>query len=172
MKREFLKGLNLENEVIDKIMSCHGEDIEKYKMQADELEKLKKDLKNRDEQLEKLKTSTANIDDLKKQIETLQNENKTNNEKYQSELKQIKINNAVEKALTSANARNAKVIMPLLSEFLSKANLDEQGAVIGLSEQIKKLTESDETKFLFGTTQSTLKRRCACGKKRCTNRLY
>lgn len=76
MKREFLKGLNLEEEVIDKIMSQYGEDIEKYKAQADELEKLKKDLKNRDEQLETLKTSTANIDDLKKQIETLQTQNK------------------------------------------------------------------------------------------------
>ena len=29
--------------------------------------------------------------------------------------------------------------------------------VIGLSEQIQKLVESDDTKFLFGTSQSTLK---------------
>lgn len=161
MKREFLKGLNLEGDVIDKIMAQYGADIELLKAtnlsQTKEIQTLENGIKQRDEQLEKLKTSTANIDDLKAQIETLQNENKTNNEKYQSELKQIKINNAVEKALTSANARNKKVIIPLLSEFLSKANLDEQGMVIGLSEQIQKLVESDDTKFLFGTNQSTLK---------------
>lgn len=161
MKREFLKGLNLENDVIDKIMTQYGADIELLKAtnlsQTKEIQALENGIKQRDEQLEKLKTSTANIDDLKAQIETLQNENKTNNEKYQNELKQIKINNAVEKALTSANARNKKVIIPLLSEFLSKANLDEQGMVIGLSEQIQKLVESDDTKFLFGTSQSTLK---------------
>lgn len=161
MKREFLKGLNIENDVIDKIMAQYGADVELLKAsnlsQVKEIQALENDIKQRDEQLEKLKNSTANIDDLKAQIETLQNENKTNNEKYQNELKQIKINNAVEKALTNANARNKKVIIPLLSEFLSKANLDEQGMVIGLSEQIQKLVESDDTKFLFGTSQSTLK---------------
>ena len=77
MKR---KGLNLEEEVIDKIMSQYGEDIEKYKAQA--VEKLKKDLKNRDEQLETLKTSTADVDELKKQIETLQTQNKEEADKY------------------------------------------------------------------------------------------
>jgi Phage minor structural protein GP20. len=161
MKRDFLKSLNIENDVIDKIMAQYGADVELLKAsnlsQVKEIQALENDIKQRDEQLEKLKNSTANIDDLKAQIETLQNENKTNNEKYQNELKQIKINNAVEKALTSANARNKKVIIPLLSEFLSKANLDEQGMVIGLSEQIQKLVESDDTKFLFGTSQSTLK---------------
>lgn len=161
MKRDFLKSLNIENDVIDKIMAQYGADVELLKAsnlsQVKEIQALENDIKQRDEQLEKLKNSTANIDDLKAQIETLQNENKTNNEKYQNELKQIKINNAVEKALTNANARNKKVIIPLLSEFLSKANLDEQGMVIGLSEQIQKLVESDDTKFLFGTSQSTLK---------------
>ena len=77
MKR---KGLNLEEEVIDKIMSQYGEDIEKYKAQA--VEKLKKDLKSRDEQLETLKTSTADVDELKKQIETLQTQNKEEADKY------------------------------------------------------------------------------------------
>ena len=157
MKREFLKNLNLDNEVIDKIMSCHGEDIEKYKSQLNELEQLKKDLKNRDEQLESLKNSTANIDELKKQIETLQNENKTNSEKYQAELKQIKINNAVEKELRNANAKNSNVVMPLLNEFLNTASLDDKGNVIGLAEEIKKLSEAEETKFLFGTNEQKMR---------------
>lgn len=153
MKREFLKGLNLEEEVIDKIMSQYGEDIEKYKAQADELEKLKKDLKSRDEQLETLKTSTANIDDLKKQIEALQNQNKEEADKYGAQLRELKINNAVEKALTSAKAKNQKVVLPLLSDFLAKAKLDDDGNVAGLDEQIKKLAEDENTSFLFQSAQ-------------------
>ena len=153
MKREFLKGLNLEEEVIDKIMSQYGEDIEKYKAQADELEKLKKDLKNRDEQLETLKTSTANIDDLKKQIETLQTQNKKEADKYGAQLRQLKINNAVEKALTGAKAKNQKVILPLLSEFLTKAQIGDDGNVYGLDEQIKKLAADESTSFLFESAQ-------------------
>lgn len=153
MKREFLKGLNLEEEVIDKIMSQYGEDVEKYKAQADELEKLKKNLKNRDEQLETLKTSTANIDDLKKQIETLQNQNKKEADKYGAQLRELKINNAVEKALTSAKAKNQKVILPLLSDFLTKAQVDDNGNVSGLDEQIKKLASDESTSFLFESAQ-------------------
>lgn len=149
MKREFLKGLNLESDVIDKIMAQHGEDIEKYKSQATELEKLKNDIKERDEQLEKLKNSSLNVEDLKKQIESLQAENKKSADKYQKEIKQIQINNAVEKALTGAKSRNNKLVMPLLTEFLKTAQIDEQGNISGLSDEIKKLTEADDTKFLF-----------------------
>ena len=149
MKREFLKGLNLESDVIDKIMAQHGEDIEKYKSQATELEKLKNDIKERDEQLEKLKNSSLNVEDLKKQIESLQAENKKSADKYQKEIKQIQINNAVEKALTGAKSRNNKLVMPLLAEFLKTAQIDEQGNISGLSDEIKKLTEADDTKFLF-----------------------
>ena len=149
MKREFLKGLNLESDVIDKIMAQHGEDIEKYKSQATELEKLKHVIKERDEQLEKLKNSSLNIEDLKKQIESLQAENKKSADKYQKEIKQIQINNAVEKALAGAKSRNNKLVMPLLTEFLKTAQIDEQGNINGLSDEIKKLTEADDTKFLF-----------------------
>lgn len=153
MKREFLKGLGLEEEVIDKIMSQYGEDIEKYKAQADELEKLKKDLKNRDEQLETLKTSTADVNELKKQIEALQTQNKEEADKYGAQLRQLKINNAVEKALANAKAKNQKVILPLLSDFLAKAKLDDDGNVSGLDEQIKKLAEDENTSFLFQSVQ-------------------
>ena len=149
MKREFLKSLNLESDVIDQIMNQYGEDIEKYKAQTTEIEKLKNDIKERDKQLEELKTSNLNVEDLKKQIESLQAANKESADKYQKEIKQIQINNAVEKALTNAKSRNNKVIMPLLSEFLKTAKIDEQGNVSGLSDEIKKLTEADDTKFLF-----------------------
>lgn len=153
MKRDFLKGFNLEAEVIDAIMAQYGADIESYKTanteQADKIKALENDIKTRDEQLETLKNSTDNIDALKTQIETLQNENKTNTEKYQSELRQVKINTAVEKALLNAKAKNNKVITPLLSDFLASAEIDEAGNVKGLDEQIKILTESAETNFLF-----------------------
>lgn len=137
MKREFLKGLNLESDVIDKIMTQYGEDIEKYKAQISEIETLKNDIKERDKQLEELKNSSQDIDGLKKQIESLQAANKESADKYQKEIKQIQINNAVEKALTNAKSRNNKVIMPLLSEFLKTAKIDDQGNVSGLSDEIK-----------------------------------
>ena len=35
MKREFLRGLDLSDEVIDKIMAKHGETVEKFKAGGD-----------------------------------------------------------------------------------------------------------------------------------------
>ena len=142
MNRDFLKSLNLTDEDMEKILNQYGKDIAKYKTQADELEKLKNNLKMRDEE-------TASINDLKEQIKALQSENKSVMDKYHQELNQIRINNAVEKELTKAKAKNIKVILPLLSDFLAKAELDEQGTVIGLNEQVQQLLKSDETKFLF-----------------------
>lgn len=153
MKRMFLEELGLEKDAIDKIMAQNGADIEKYKSlsieQGEELARLREDLKARDEQLETLKNGAADVETLKQQIEALQAENKTAAEKYQGEIKQMKINNAVEKALTDARAKNNKVVLPLLSEFLSKAEFDEQGNIKDLDSQIKSLAESEETKFLF-----------------------
>jgi len=153
MKRDFLKGLNLEADVIDAIMAQYGADVESLKTenaeQADKIQALEDGIKTRDEQLETLKNSTDDIEALKTQIDTLQNENKTAAEKYQNELKQVKINTAVEKALATAKAKNNKVVAPLLAEFLSNAEVDETGIVKGLDEQIKMLVEGSETSFLF-----------------------
>ena len=142
MNRDFLKSFNLTDEDMEKILNQYGKDIAKYKTQADELEKLKNNLKMRDEE-------TASINDLKEQIKALQSENKSVMDKYHQELNQIRINNAVEKELTKAKAKNVKIILPLLSDFLANAELDEQGTVIGLNEQVQQLLKSDETKFLF-----------------------
>ena len=157
MNRDFLKSLNLTDEDMEKILNQYGKDIAKYKTQADELEKLKNNLKMRDEKLEMLQNSTASINDLKEQIKALQSENKSVMDKYHQELNQIRINNAVEKELTKAKAKNVKVILPLLSDFLANAELDEQGTVIGLNEQVQQLLKSDETKFLFDLGTETTK---------------
>ena len=66
---------------------------------------------------------------------------------------QLKVDFAVEKALTGANAKNIKAVKALLD--LTDAKLDKDGNVKGLSEQIEKLTAADDTKFLFDATQQT-----------------
>lgn len=55
--------------------------------------------------------------------------------------------------MTGAKAKNQKVILPLLSEFLTKAQIDDDGNVYGLDEQIKKLAADESTSFLFESAQ-------------------
>lgn len=106
-------------------------------------------IKERDRQLETLKASSGDVEALKKQIATLQTENQTATQAHEAEIKRLKIDTAVEIALSAAKAKNVKAAKALLE--LDKAELAEDGTVKGLTEQIKKLTESPESGFMFET---------------------
>lgn len=106
-------------------------------------------LKDRDKQLETLKASTGDVEALKTQIAALQTENANSAKAHEAEIKSIKLDTAVETALAGAKAKNVKAVKALLE--LNKAELAEDGTVKGLADQIKKLTESTESSFLFET---------------------
>lgn len=161
MTRKQLEDLGLTKEQADSIMKINGDDIENAKDTAateiknlqTEVEGLKTQVGDRDKQLETLKASAGDNADLKKQIEDLQTENATAKANHESELNQLKIDFAVEKALTGAKAKNIKAVKALLE--LNDAKLDKDGNVKGLAEQIEKLTSGDDTKFLFEAQKQT-----------------
>ena len=155
MTRKQLEDLGLTKEQVDSVMKINGDDIENAKGTASteiknlqtEVEGLKTQVGDRDKQLETLKASAGDNADLKKKIEDLQTENATAKATHESELNQLKIDFAVEKALTGAKAKNIKAVKALLE--LGEAKLDKDGNVKGLDEQIEKLRSGDDTKFLF-----------------------
>lgn len=161
MTRKQLEDLGLTKEQADSIMKINGDDIEnangtaatEIKNLQTEVEGLKTQVGDRDKQLETLKASAGDNADLKKQIEDLQTENATAKANHESELNQLKIDFAVEKALTGAKAKNIKAVKALLE--LNDAKLDKDGNVKGLAEQIEKLTSGDDTKFLFEAQKQT-----------------
>ena len=128
---------------------------EKFVARADfntvntEKKTLTETIKERDSQLEQLKNSSGDAEALRQQIATLQSENKAAVEKYEAEIAAIKLNNAVESALKDAGARNAKLVMPLLTDFLADAKLGDDGKIKGLDNEIKTLMASEESNFLF-----------------------
>lgn len=155
MTRKQLEDLGLTKEQADSVMKINGDDIENAKGTTSteiknlqtEVEGLKTQVGDRDKQLETLKASAGDNADLKKKIEDLQTENATAKATHESELNQLKIDFAVEKALTGAKAKNIKAVKALLE--LGEAKLDKDGNVKGLDEQIEKLRSGDDTKFLF-----------------------
>ncbi|MFG6325574.1 MAG: phage scaffolding protein [Lachnospiraceae bacterium] len=116
MTRKQLEDLGLTKEQIDSIMKINGEDIENAKaVNAAEITNLKtenealsKQVKDRDKQIDTLKSSVGDNEEFKKQIETLQAENKAKDEAHAKELTQLKIDTAVEKALTDNGACYSK----------------------------------------------------------------
>ena len=152
MTRAELEALGLTKEQIDSVMGINGNDIEKVKTKLTEAEKeadtLKEQIKDRDKQLNDLKNSKEDLEGLKSQIETLQKDNKAKDEQYKAEIRNLKVNSAVDAALTGAKAKNHTAVKALLKD-LDKAELLEDGTVKGLKEQIEALTKADDSKFLF-----------------------
>nr|WP_245339017.1 phage scaffolding protein [Paenibacillus shirakamiensis] len=111
----------------------------------DTKKKLEKDLGERDGQLDELKKSAGASEDLKKQIETLQSENKTAADQYAADLKGLTLTNAIKSAL------NGKVHDEgLVAGLFDREKLVIDGdKIVGLDDQLKGLQESKA--FLFKT---------------------
>lgn len=157
MTRKQLEELGLTKEQADKVMEINGGDIEnakgelkeKVKTLEKDKEELSKQITDRDGQLDTLKSSAGDNEELTKQIAALQTANQTAKDDYEKQMNQMKVDFAVEKALSGAKAKNVKAVMALLD--LTDAKLQEDGTVKGLSEQIEKLTKAEDSKFLFDT---------------------
>lgn len=161
MTRKQLEDLGLSKEQVDSIIKINGDDIENAKSVSvaeiknlqTEITGLNTQVKDRDKQLETLKASAGDNEALTKQIADLQAENVTTRQTHESEINQLKVDYAVEKALTGAKAKNVKAVKALLD--LEDAKLDKDGNVKGLQEQIEKLAADEGSKFLFDTAAQT-----------------
>lgn len=151
MKREELKALGLEDDVVDKVMGLHGTDINELKGQIKQLETEKAGLNDRisesDKQIEAIKKSHKGDDELQKEIDKLNADNKAKDEEMAKQLTDTKIGYLTELGLTKAGAKNIKATSALLDK--SALSLDKDGNVSGLDDQIKALQSGDDTKFLF-----------------------
>lgn len=155
MKKDELLKLGLDEEMAEKVANASQEELRGYipKARFDEVNNEKKNLetslKERDTQLENLKNSSSDIEAMKKEIETLQSDNKKKDEAHAAEIKKLKIDTAVSLALSNAKAKNEKAVKALLDIDLEKAEFTEEGKLKGLDEQIKNLVKGEDTKFLF-----------------------
>lgn len=153
MKKEEIVALGVDEEIAQKIADASAEELKGYipKSRFDEVNEAKKNaealVKERDGQLETLKKSAGNSEELQKQIEDLQKANKTAATEYEGKIKQMRIDNAVDKAIAGVNGKNAKAIKALLK--LENAELAEDGTVKGLSEQLEALVKAEDSSFLF-----------------------
>ena len=111
--------------------------------------KAEDDVKARDQQLEELKKTTGDAAALKEQIATLQSQNADAKKTYEAELARVRLDGAVEAALTAAGAKNNTAVKALLADFLKDAKLDASGAVQGLAAELKTMAEAEATSFLF-----------------------
>ncbi len=150
--KELLKKAGIPEDKLDSVIAEVNKTLplyfvpkDKYNEVAEAKKKLEADIAERDNQLEQLKAAAGASEELKKQIETLQAENKKASEEWQAKMAQMQLDFAIEKALAAAKAKNPKAVKALLD--LEKVKLDGD-KLLGLDDQLKELQKSDA--YLFG----------------------
>ena len=84
----------------------------------------------------------VDVAELENTIETLKNENKTAQENHEKELRNIKIDYALDKALIDAKAKNIKAVKAFFN--LDELELDNDN-IKDIDDKIKALAEDDTT---------------------------
>ena len=158
MKREDFIALGIDEELANKCEKASSEELknyvpyERFKELVDEKNKLKTDIADRDKQFETLKNSSGDVEAMKEQIATLHAENKSKDEAHAAEIKQLKVNSALESALIGSKAKNLTAVKAPIKD-LDKAELQDDGSIKGLEEQITALKKSDS--YLFEEAVAT-----------------
>lgn len=152
MNKEDLIAMGLTEEQAKKVMdSLDGNYVTKtlFNEVNEENKTLKKSVSDRDKQLEDLKKSSGDNEELKKQIETLQQENANQKKAHDAEMTQLRLDNAIDAALTAAGAKNIKAVRALIDT--SKVKVGEDGKLTGFDDLLSAVQKSDS--YLFTEKQ-------------------
>lgn len=150
MKKTEFVALGISEELAAKAEKASQEELKgyveksKHEEISEENKTLKTQVKDRDKQLETLKASAGDNEELKKQIETLQTENTAAKERYEAEMKDLKLTTAIKLAV-AGKVHDEEIAAGLFDR--SKLVLGADGKVAGLEEQLKSLQK--EKAFLF-----------------------
>lgn len=157
MKREFLKGLDLEDEIIEKIMSENGRVIEKYKK---EVEKKKEELESKNTEIETANSKIKDlekvdienirkeIDDWKSKAEQAQKEKELVESQMTEQTYNLNLDNYLSSFKFSSNLSKEAVKIKVKEKGLEY----KDGAFVGADDYIKELQASDPGAFVSGSS--------------------
>lgn len=156
MKRDFLKEIGLEDEVIDKIMSEHGKTVEKHKSSTEkekqELEKVKSELEGVRTQLSEANTQIQSfkemdIDGIKKSADDWKSKYETDTKALKDKQSQMEYDFGIEKYLSNFDFVSDFTKNAFIQEFKSKEFKLEEGKFLGADDFINQFKESNEGVF-------------------------
>lgn len=151
MKREFLKGLGIEDEsIINSIMDENGKDVTKEKTKA---ENYKEELEGVKEQLETANTTIQSYKDM--DIESIKQSAEDWKKKYEDDTKTLKDQMAkrdleinTKEYLSKFKFANERVAKSIMNDFMAKEFKYEDGKFLGAEEYMTTLKESEPDSFL------------------------
>jgi SMC interacting uncharacterized protein involved in chromosome segregation len=149
MKTEFLKGLGLEQDAVDKVMAEHGKALNALKSEVETLKTsesgLKEQLKLRDKDIADLKKGAGDSEKLKGDLDALQAKYKADTKALEGRVTDAQMSAAIKVAI-AATAHDPEIVAAQIDK--SKIALNDDGSVkMGLDEQVKQLMK--DKAFLF-----------------------
>jgi len=153
MKREFLESLNLDKEVIDKILAENGSDIEREKAKTTQakadLADAQAQLADRIKDLDEIKKTAGDAAEIQKSLDELK-------AKYDAESAEWKKQNKDREYADAATAEITAANLKFSSKFAEKAFRDElkakelkvvEGRLEGFGDYLKEVQKSDPGTF-------------------------
>jgi len=132
---------------IEKLMEQINSEFPKNAVPKETFNDVNGQLKTANKTITDLKAANQDNEDLQKKIADHETAMANQKADYEAQVKQLQIDSAVQKALFSAGAKNQKAAMALLD--FDKLELQADGQLKGLDDQVKTLAESEDSSFLF-----------------------
>lgn len=153
MKREFLEGLNLDKDTIDKVLAENGSDIEREKaktIQAKaDLADAQSQLAERVKDLEELKKTSGDASAVQKKLDELQNKYDTETEQYKTQLAERDYLDAMTAAIAAKGLKFSSkgAERAFRDDLKAKGLAVKDGALEGFDEFVKSQQELDPGSF-------------------------
>lgn len=153
MKRDFLEGLGLDKDTVDKILDENSRDIGREKQKADQaredLNAARQQLTDRDKDIEDLRKSSGDAENFRKQLEDLQGRYTKETEDYKAQLASRDYADAMNRAITAKGVKfSSKAAEKAYLADLKEKHLElKDGELTGFDEWHKAQLEADPTAF-------------------------
>lgn len=144
--------------VLDSFKDADGNKVPKSRLDEVIAERntYKDRINNLESEMSNLKELSGDTEALNNKIAELEKTNQKAKADFDKAIRQTKIENAINLALIEAEAINPATVKPLIK--MNDILLTEDGTmVVGLKEQIEKLKDGEDTSFLFGKKQKSIK---------------
>lgn len=153
MKRDFLEGLGLEKEVVDKIMAENGADLEKEKAKTNaakaDLAEAKEKITEVQSERDRLKTSNGDVVSVQKKLDDLQAKYDADIAERDNKLAARDYDDAINRAIAGKSLKfSSKYAEKAFKDFLKEKKLEvKDGELEGLDDFIKEQKAADPDAF-------------------------
>ena len=153
MKRDFLEGLGLDKDTVDKILDENSRDIGREKQKADQakedLTAAQQQLADRDKDIAELQKSSGDAECIRKQLEELQGKYTKETEAYKAQLAERDYSDAMSRTILAKGIKfsSKAAEKAYLSDLKAKGLELKDGELTGFDEWHKSQLEADPTAF-------------------------